>query len=152
MNYFLVPFNFRRKNTNICPINNGFFRVIEANMFRLRNNFKVINTIICSYAVFVMNHFVSFNFSIQKLFHQISMIKYSFTINIDTQIPFFSKQRSSFFKIIPFWRNFVRTMTVHSLLVCFANKARRFNNIITSFNFTDSHRLYYIMLQMEVQS
>lgn len=78
------------RNYYFRPINIGMFGVIYFNMVALTNNFKIFNSIICFNMVFVMDFFIWTKRSFQVLFHNISVLKNSFAIDVYSQITIFS--------------------------------------------------------------
>lgn len=84
------------------------FHVIFSRMFGSINKFKVINPIIRSIMIYVMNSFACIKLSTKMLFHNISMFKKSFTHNLNKYISILPQNFSAFpsrmvFTIISFY-------------------------------------------------
>lgn len=109
ISWFIYTFNniayfFRRvwrKFFSIVPS----IAVIFFHMFRIIfKEFKIFYFIIGFYFIYMMDTFIFFKFSSKILFHNISMLKNSFSIYIYTKITKFSERWLSFFEIKPIWR------------------------------------------------
>lgn len=134
-NFFLDIFRNRWIKLSIAPIITMKF----SDVFRmsLAQN-KILYTIISFVAIQMMNLFLRFQFSTQVLFHNMSMMKYSFTTDIDTQITKWSDKRLSFFEIIPIRRYFVATMPPPSRVMRGAYKLTIFSNLFAMFDCTSN--------------
>ena len=126
-----------RRNSKFTPINKWFFRMIMTFMITLANYFKIFDSIIGFVSIYVMDFFRRLKFSPQVLFYNISMVQNPFALYVYTGISSTIRKNHSFFQIIPVWRNIVRTMSIHSILMSLTNRTRSFNNIFTFRNRTD---------------
>ncbi len=107
-----------------------FFHVVAI----ILHEFKIFYSVIRFVTIDMMNTLVSCELATKRLFHNIPMLKDSFAINVDSDVPIFSKARLPLFEIWPIWRNIVITMSKFSRPVHLANSTLcLFEDIHTAF-------------------
>lgn len=102
------------RNKVLRPVNYSFsvISVVFCKMLRIANHqFKVFNSIVCFVSVYVMNVFCFCKGSSKVLFHQISMLLNSVSINIDPKVSVFGEARFTFFVHSPVRRNIIIPMS-----------------------------------------
>ena len=130
------------------------FSMVMFHMFRMIfAKFKVPYSIIRYNAVLMVDTFISFKFSSKILFHNISMLKNSFSVYIYTKITQWRKARLSFFQVIPIRRNIIISMSEKSASVHLADMVfilaknvetiRNCTNHFCRSFFIGSHKDYY---------
>lgn len=82
---------------------------------------KVLNSVIISNMVLMMNSLRWFQRSTNMLLHDISMVKDSFSAYIYSEVSKWSKKGLSFFKVLPIRGNFVISMTHKPKTMCTTN-------------------------------
>ena len=85
---------------------------MRMNMFSLIfKKFKILYLVINFIMVNVVYYFISFELAANMLFHNITMLEDSFTINIYPYVPKFCKTRNTFFQNFPIWRDIIKIST-----------------------------------------
>jgi hypothetical protein len=83
-------------------------------VFRLRRTqFQVLDAIVSGVTVFVVYAFATNELSAKMLLHDVSMLKNSRTVNVDSYIPQWSQARLPFFGVRPTGGDIVGAMSEH---------------------------------------
>lgn len=138
-------------NLSLLPVFGVVFLYVRSVIF---HKFQVFQSIVGSNVIKMMNTFVLFKFSPDRLFNDVTMMKHPFAIDVDSKIAKPSNRNLSLFKVRPIWRYIVTFMPIESAtmhLTYLAARCRQY--IYTIFyptNFAE-HILYYNVLEIKVQ-
>lgn len=110
----------RISRIKLVPIEHSWFIIMKFfNMFRLRNNHKIFYLIVELISIFMMNHLISTKLSIEIFFHNMSVFKYSFSIDRK----FFVSKGKSASSIFSFHsRIFIKFFKILNFVIVFVTK------------------------------
>lgn len=106
-------------------------RVSLFNMLRvILKKFKIFYSIVCSFAVNMMDSFFLFKFSTNMLLHNIYMFQHSFTVYVDTHVTQLGQCRFIVFITVRRFRNVITSISKPSATVHLTNLTRRFSQYV----------------------
>lgn len=123
-------------NSILRPIYLKFGGVVSPHMRGLICKAEIFDSIVGFVSVYVVNILVFIKRSLKELFHNMSVLKNPFSVNIYPYVSFFGNRGLSFFKIIPCGLVFVKSVSPHSSVVGFAYFSP-LNLVLTAFDFAN---------------
>lgn len=81
------------QGTKLTPVNDWGFSVVLTDMFAIGDYFKIFNSIISLYTIFVMYCFKWHKLATNVILHDISMFKYSLSVYIYSNVASFCNRR-----------------------------------------------------------
>lgn len=122
------------------PINKWFFQMMSQYMFGLAiHKFKILQTVIGSHMVFMVDFLTRQKLSTKMLFHNMSMLQDSLATDPNPVISIISKLWLTSFKQSPLGRNIVVSMSLHSASMHRADEISLSSRFIAGFKFTNHY-------------